>query len=864
MAEQPFLIFPQPVIGNRRSLTGGGGKLRLPTAEEQRARLDAKFRQIAQSLQQVQTTVQGIEPEQVLVFETIGETLHDLVKAAENVPGLEWLAEMDLDDIESADGFADEKDPAKSLSRRLYAVMTNQHAMQSLLRLWDQWCADPSARASRGFGPYKAIFAHLKDLRRWSVEDRLAESRVVEYWQENLALRTEPVRFEVELWFRGRDARRNEAAANLRSLIQSAGGQCLQETVIEPILYHGILAELPAAEMLRTVDEIRRETYAEWLRCEDVMFFRPMAQAVFVAPSQDAEPTPLRRRIDDQPQPTGEPVVAVLDGLPLETHVALNGRLRIDDPDDLGGRYRPGQQLHGTAMASLVVHGDLNEEGAALPQPVYVRPIMVPTLDVNNQVREETPNDKLLCDLVHRCVLRLKEGDDAVGRDVRVVNLSIGNAFQPFVRELSPLARLLDWLAWKYKLLFIVSVGNQQQSVTLDVSPDEFRRLGDDDAIRTTIQAMRDEQAFRRQYSPAEAVNVLTVGATHADISTALPTDRRLDLLRGVRLPSPISTVSAGYQRSVKPEIFLPGGRQLYQEPLADRDGRWEYSISPGTYPPGQLVAAPGLRAMELDRTAHSRGSSNATALATRYAALAFERLTELLRDQPDVTLQNDTIAAALKAILVHAASWNSASELIDRLFPITATDRRQKMQERLQHSRFKARLLGFGEIQPERCLFCTDQRVTLLGWGHIGDGAGHVFNVPLPPSLSASRLKRRLTATLAWLTPINPRHRDYRSAYLWYDVPAEEFGVQKRDLDADTARRGTVEHRVFEGNAGRAFNDDLQVKVNCTANAGRLDEQVPYALTITLEIAEPSLLNIYEEVRDRVRPRVEIASTTE
>jgi hypothetical protein len=618
VAEQPFLIFPRPVIGNRRSLTGGGGKLNKPTAAEQRARLDAKFRQIAQSLQQVQTTIQGIEPEQVLVFETIGESLHDLVKAAENVPGLEWLAEMDLDDIESADGFADEKDPAKLLSRRLYAVMTNQQAMQFLLGLWDSWCADPAKRAKAGFGPYKAIFAHLKDLRRWSVQDRLAESRVVEYWQENLAFRTEPVRFEVELWFRGRDSRRSEAAANLRSLIQSAGGHCLQETAIEPILYHGVLAELPPVELRRTVDEIVAGTYAAWLRCEDVMFFRPMAQAVFVAPTQDAEATPLRRRVDDQPRPTGEPIVAVFDGLPLESHVAANGRLRIDDPDDFGPRYQPGQQVHGTAMASLIAHGDLNEDGPALPRPVYCRPILVPALDVNGRVREETPSDRLLVDLVHRCILRLKEGADAVGRDVRVINLSIGNAFQPFVRELSPLARLLDWLAWKYKLLFLVSVGNQQQNFTLDVAPDDFRQLGDDDAIRTTLQAMRDEQVFRRQYSPAEAVNVLTVGAMHADASTLLSADRRIDLLRSARLPSPISTVSSGYQRSVKPEVFLPGGRQFYQGPLAQRDGRWEYSVAAGTQPPGQLVAAPGIRPMELDRTAHTRGSSNATALATR------------------------------------------------------------------------------------------------------------------------------------------------------------------------------------------------------------------------------------------------------
>ena len=46
-----------------------------------------------------------------------------------------------------------------------------------------------------------------------------------------------------------------------------------------------------------------------------------------------------------------------------------------------------------------------------------------------------------------------REGDEpAVAPSVRIINVSIGNRSQPFDREVSPLARLLDWLSWKYKL----------------------------------------------------------------------------------------------------------------------------------------------------------------------------------------------------------------------------------------------------------------------------------------------------------------------------------------------------------------------------------------------------------------------------
>jgi hypothetical protein len=151
-----------------------------------------------------------------------------------------------------------------------------------------------------------------------------------------------------------------------------------------------------------------------------------------------------------------------------------------------------------------------------------------------------------------------------------------------------------------------------------------------------------------------------------------------------------------------------------------------------------------------LDRTVHSCGTSNTTALATRCAAIAYERVDSLLKDYPDVSLDEDTIPAVLKTITVHAACWNNAGDTIDRLFGPIMTDWRE-----LQ--RFKARLLGFGEVQPARCLFCTDQRVTMLGWGRIDDGLGQTFTIPLPRALSASRIKRRLTVTLGWLTPIIP-----------------------------------------------------------------------------------------------------------
>jgi hypothetical protein len=126
---------------------------------------------------------------------------------------------------------------------------------------------------------------------------------------------------------------------------------------------------------------------------------------------------------------------------------------------------------------------------------------------------------------------------------------------------------------------------------------------------------------------------------------------------------------------------------------------------------------------------------------------------------------------------------------------------------------------------------------------------------------MSGSRVRRRFTGTLSWLTPINSQHRNYRRAYLWFHVDEQQLGVQRAQVDSDTARRGTVEHRILEGERVVAFDDgeELEVTVSCKSDAGKLDASVPYALAVTLEVAEPLEVSIFQQVRDRIRPRIEI-----
>jgi len=50
----------------------------------------------------------------------------------------------------------------------------------------------------------------------------------------------------------------------------------------------------------------------------------------------------------------------------LEHHKCLENRLIIDDPEAWAAEYPASERVHGTAMASLILHGDL----AGLEQPL--------------------------------------------------------------------------------------------------------------------------------------------------------------------------------------------------------------------------------------------------------------------------------------------------------------------------------------------------------------------------------------------------------------------------------------------------------------------------------------------------------------
>jgi hypothetical protein len=104
---------------------------------------------------------------------------------------------------------------------------------------------------------------------------------------------------------------------------------------------------------------------------------------------------------------------------------------------------------------------------------------------------------------------------------------------------------------------------------------------------------------------------------------------------------------------------------------------------------------------------------------------------------------------------------------------------------------------------------------------------------------------------TVAWFSPVNYGHKDYRGAQLWASPAFGAIDLDEFDNYPSHLKNGTVYHEVRRGNRASAFTrgDQLAIRINCYGRAGIKKLQVPYVVIATLDtpgVAVP----VYEEVR--------------
>jgi hypothetical protein len=861
VAERPLLQIPEATRNERdkRAPTpvDPNAKIAKPGFGRQAQRLGPRFDRLrnvaAQAAAQASMTLRadpdGIAPERALVFEVVG-SVGDFYSQVGRIQGLEFLLEDDAV-IEPDDDFhvvqnnkGKEIRSEKPVGGRLYMAMPDMRALGEILRLWDLFRQGQAM--PWGFAPWGTLFEMLNDLRAWGPQDRVLPE-TLEYWRERVAERPDdPVRFEVELWFHERAERRAQAIGSVEGQLTELGGQVVSSSLIEPIRYHGLLIDLPPDQ----VRELIEHPDVALARLDDIMYLRPQSLASIAEPEELGESAVPPQ----QAKPEGDAIAALLDGVPVANHQRLVDRLILDDPDDYSARTPAAKRSHGTSMASLIVHGDLQAGEQPVGRPLYVRPIMVYDAAAD---AETTPPDRLPLDVIYLAVRRLLEGDGgepASAPTVVVINLSVGDLNRPYAGRISPWARLMDWLSFRYRVLFLISAGNVRRWLPVRdfATTADWAAATPEQREAAVIAALNSEKATRSLLSPAEGLNAIAVGAWHADEFASAPEAFHLkDPFPNGSMPNVSSGVGLGFRQTVKPDLLFDGGRELVR--ASEDEGHVWLTVDPGGNYAGQMSAAPdGGGTGRLDVQRRTVGSSNATALITRSAIRIYDSLVEAGYDIP-----RTHAAVLLKALLVHGATWGEAGSKLDEAFGPGGRDWQR-------HRDNISRFLGYGRPEIDRVLDCTAERVTLFAYGEIEQDAQDEFAIPLPPSIEGSTELRRLTMTMAWLTPINARHQQYRSATLEllpagdksYSLAVGRASAQPTHI---AINRGTLSHCMFEGESAVAFLDGgmLKLRVACRAQAGALDDRVPYAVAISLETEVGSGIAIYDEVRAAVQPAV-------
>lgn len=771
----------------------------------------------------------GLAPERLLAFELTGD-VQNFVRAAQQVPGLEFIV---ADDLEGDDV---DRDPS------IYLMVPDVKAFEQIISLWRLFRT--GQRFPTGLTPWRDLFAQLRDVRPWGPKDRVTDEDL-QVLKRDLEHSEGPVRVELELVYRTQPAL---SAQPVEEAVRRGEGTVVSTCRIDGAKYHAILADISAAALAKVIERAGDGLAG----LEGILHIRPQS-LVHVTSFEESEPA-------EAPAPPAgalDPIAAVLDAVPLSQHTLLAGRLSIIDPMNLEA-LAVGRRAHGTAMASAIVHGDL--DGPPLPplrRRVFFANVMFATGGPND---EERFPDRLPADVFHEAILRMKGGGQPEAPTVCVVNASLGDQNKPFQGRVSGWARVVDFLSHTYGVLFVISAGNHSNAVrTDDIDVIAFEASGDAERARIALRATAAQMHSRRILSPAESINALTVGAHHSDaapVAAHLPA-LTFDVWADTGMSSISSGLGPGFANAVKPDILAPGGRH-HVNLMADGHGHLLRPLgsNAGSVAGVRVAAPPSAAAIGPSSTARTLGTSVAAALVTGIAARAHEELEDAYPGF--LELPAGQRAVLLKALLVHCAQWTPAHALI--VSTLGPSNPRQHVRQKDNVRRF----LGYGLADAQVVLDCANDRATLWASATLGSEGSHRYRIPLPEVMSGKPRQHEIAATVAWFAPPRVGTLAYRGVRLKMIEPSEsiaEFAVKGSGTqpDINQMHRGTVIHRRWTGDKAAALAPDTYFELDIQREVDAHPDEVAYGLVVS--VAMPGVAGVYVEARAMVaeKPRVAV-----
>jgi hypothetical protein len=676
-----------------------------------------------------------------------------------------------------------------------------QDGLDKLERKIDEFATGPS---KRGHAPHERLVAPLAEIGFGAPFDRLSEGMQAVF--QNL-IRRRLVVYEVEImsFSQGPKQKRNDLQRTRQTLEVLLRARGYENQVFEHEEIKGtarLVVRTTGAVLRELVESPDWQTSIRWfdLKPEFETFHSTLKNFDVRSLAQFEIPDPQAETICiiDSGVSSANPFVA-----PILQTGSLRSFLR-SAPHVVADEYG-----HGTGVAALASYGAINiAEGAINRGATRIASARI--LDHSNSVEE----DRLFSVVLREAV------QSFVQSGVRIFNLSVNNRLQRWGKEgkhiiprRSWVARTIDKLTREYDVLFVVSTGNLSTEQVAELSSvDQYPRYFAKDEARIL--------------DPAQSALALTVGSIVPSTLAVNPLNVTAMAVAEKEYPSPFTRVGPGIRQEIKPEVVDYGGNYHY-DPNGPR-----------------VFTDPGSNVMTASNKSHpalihASGTSFSAPRVSRKLALICSGLKQFGVSRPSVAL--------MKAFGVNSAEYPDADIL-------------KRLEEALPKKQF-LNVTGYGVVNPDRALYGDRHTALMFYQGTISRDSVLFFDVPVPQTLSASKGRKRMTVTVAYVPDVQRWGlEEYLGTRLKWkmfrgDVPREDvigemsdegeeaegekLGALYFELGVTLRSKGTVQHDWFEWTQHRDVfsSQNYTLAISSFERWGRASpEPVPVGIVVRIE----------------------------